>query len=228
MCSRFVLTTSPQAIAKQFHTEKAVDWKPRYNVAPSQAIPAVIRTLEHKQREMKLLQWGFLASWTQGGRLVVNFRSEEVDEKPILRESFEKWRCLIPADGFYEWRHAARETHPYYFSLKKKRPLAFAGLWSPQTAQGGAMEACAILTTAPNEVVRPVHDRMPVILEEGDYGRWLDGEVRDFKELLGLLKPFPANKLESRRVGAWVNNARHDDAKCLEPSDEPETLDLPF
>jgi putative SOS response-associated peptidase YedK len=228
MCSRFVLTTSPQAIAKQFQVEKTVDWKPRYNVAPSQPVPAVVRTLEHRKREMKLLRWGFFAPWTQGGRLLVNYRGEDIDEKPILRESFEKWRCLIPADGFYEWRHAARETRPHHFSLKIKKPLAFAGIWSPQTTREGTVEACAILTTTPNEVVRPVHDRMPVILEERDYGRWLDGEVRDFKDLLGLLKPFPANKLECRRVGAWVNNARHDDARCLEPSDEPGTLDLPY
>jgi len=228
MCSRFALTSSPAAISKHLGVEKVLDWKPRYNVAPSQKIPAVIRTLEHKRREMKLLQWGFLASWTQGGRLVVNFRSEDIDEKPFLRESFEKWRCLVPLDGFYEWRHAARETRPYYFSMKKKGPFALAGLWSPQKTRQGTVESCVILTTSPNEVVRPVHDRMPVILGEGDYGRWLDGEVRDFKELRDLLRPFPANKVESYRVGAWVNNARHDDVRCLEPSDEPETLDLPF
>jgi putative SOS response-associated peptidase YedK len=112
--------------------------------------------------------------------------------------------------------------------MRKKKPFALAGLWAEQKVQERAVEACAILTTAPNGTVRPIHDRMPVILEEGDYGKWLDGEIRDFEELRELLKPYPENKMEAFQVGAWVNNPRHDDAKCLEPSDEPENLQLPF
>ncbi len=126
MCSRFALKSPPQAIANLFKLEKTADWKPRYNVAPSQKIPAVMKTLENKQREMKLLQWGFVASWTQGGRLLVNVQSENIREKPILEESFEKWRCLIPVDGFYEWRHQAKETHPFFIQMKDKKPFALA------------------------------------------------------------------------------------------------------
>ena len=229
MCSRFVLKSPPKAIANLFKLEKAVDWKARYNVAPSQKVPAVIRTLENKQREMKLLQWGFMASWTQGGRLLVNVQSENIREKPILEESFEKWRCLIPVDGFYEWRHYAKETHPYYFQMKDKKPFALAGLWAPQKVEDKTSEVCAILTTPPNEVVRAVHDRMPVILDPKNYDLWLNSDdVRDFGEIEKLFRPYPNEKMEAYQVGAWVNNVTHDDPKCIEPSNEPETLSFGF
>ena len=229
MCSRFVLKSPPKAIASLFKLEKTVDWKPRYNVAPSQKIPAAIRSLEDKKRRIKLLQWGFVASWTQGGRLILNVRSEEIDEKPLFRESFEKWRCLIPVDGFYEWRHEAKETRPYYIQMKNKQPFALAGIWAPQKVEGETIDACGILTTTPNDVVRAVHDRMPVILDPKDYAAWLDSEdIRDFAELKKYFNPFPAEKMESYQVGAWVNNVTHDDEKCIEESHEPETLQLPF
>jgi putative SOS response-associated peptidase YedK len=229
MCSRFALKSPPQAIANLFKVEKAVDWKPRYNVAPSQTIPAVIHPLENKKREIRLVQWGFVASWIRGGRLLINVRSEEVDAKPFFQESFEKWRCLIPVDGFYEWRHEGKETRPYFFRMKKKQPFALAGLWAPQKSEGKTIQVCAILTTSPNEVVKAVHDRMPVIVEPGDFDLWLDSEdVRDFGEIKKILRPYPANKMESHQVGAWVNNAFHDDPRCLVPSREPETLSFSF
>lgn len=229
MCSRFVLKSPPQAIANLFKLEKAVDWKPRYNVAPSVKIPAAVRTLENKKREVKLLQWGFVASWTQGGRLVVNVRAEEIEEKPLFQESFEKWRCLIPVDGFYEWRNVAKETHPYYFQMKDKKPFALAGLWATQKTEEGTVESCSILTTSPNETVRAVHDRMPVIVDPKYHDLWLDSQdLRDFKEIKKLFEPFPAGKMETYQVGAWVNNVAHDDPKCIEPSSEPETLSFNF
>src|SRR5258708_32178965 len=131
MCSRFVLKSSAKAIASLFKTEQVSEWKPRYNVAPSQKIPAIVRSLENPKREMKLLQWGFVASWAQGGRLLVNVQSENISTKPILQESFEKWRCLIPVDGFYEWRHEAKETKPYFIRMRTEQPFALAGLWAP-------------------------------------------------------------------------------------------------
>lgn len=229
MCSRFVLKSPPKAIASLFKLEKVVDWKPRYNVAPSQKIPAAIRTLEDKKRSIKLLQWGFVASWTQGGRLILNVRSEEIDEKPLFRESFEKWRCLIPVDGFYEWRHEAKETRPYYIQMKNKQPFALAGIWASQKVEGETIEACGILTTTPNDVVRVVHDRMPVIVDPKDYEAWLDSEdVRNFAALKKIFNPYSSDKMEAFQVGAWVNNVTHDDEKCVEPSNEPETLQLPF
>lgn len=229
MCSRFVLKSPPKAIANLFKLEKAVEWKPRYNVAPSHVIPAVTRDLDRKERELKLLQWGFVASWTQGGRLLVNVQSENIGEKPILQESFEKWRCLIPVDGFYEWRHQAKETHPYYIQMKDKKPFALAGLWATQKLEDKTLDACAILTTMPNEVVRAVHDRMPVIVDPQYYDVWLNSDdVRDFKEIEKLFRPYPPEEMEAHQVGAWVNNVTHDDEKCIEPSNEPETLSFNF
>lgn len=229
MCSRFVLKSPSQALASQFKLEKAVDWKPRYNIAPSEKIPAVIKTLDHKKREMKLLQWGFVASWTQGGRLLVNVQSENLKENPLLEESFEKWRCLIPVDGFYEWRHQAKETHPFYFRMKDQKPFALAGLWCPQKIEDKTREVCAILTTKPNDAVKVVHDRMPVILGPQHYDLWLNSEdVRDFSEIEKLFQPYPAEGMESYQVGAWVNKITHDDPKCIEPSNEPETLSFGF
>jgi putative SOS response-associated peptidase YedK len=229
MCSRFVLKSPPKAITNLFKLEKAIDWKPRYNIAPSQKIPAVIKTMENKKSEMKLLQWGFVASWTQGGRLLVNIQSENIREKPILEESFEKWRCLIPVDGFYEWRHQAKETHPYFIQMKDRRPFALAGLWCPQKLEDKTLEVCAVLTTTPNETVRVVHDRMPVIVDPKHYDTWLNSDdVRDFRAIERLFRPYPAEEMEAYQVSAWVNNVTHDDEKCVEPSREPETLSFGF
>jgi len=228
MCSRFVLKSPASSIANLFKVEKAVDWKPRYNIAPSQAVPVILHPLNQKKRQMKMLKWGFVASWSQGGRLVVNVQSENIDEAPVLRESFEKWRCLIPLDGFYEWRHQAKETRPYFFQMKKKQPFALAGLWAEQQVEGQKVESCTILTTTPNDVVKAVHGRMPVIVDEQDYELWLDSDLRDHRELDRLFKPYSADKMESYQVGAWVNNVFHDDPKCMELSNEPETLQLPF
>lgn len=228
MCSRFALKSPPAAIASLFKAEKVFEWRPRYNLAPSQKIPVAVHSPEKKTREIKLLRWGFQASWTQAKRLIVNLRSEELDEKPDLREIFKQGRCLIPVDGFYEWKHAARETRPYYFHLKKEGPFALAGLWTIGKGSGDKSGACAILTTGPNEVVRAVHDRMPVVVREEDYGKWLDGELRDPQEIEKILRPISAAGMSCHQVGPWVNDANHDDPRCLEPFQGPETLELPF
>lgn len=224
MGSRFVLKSPPKDISNLFKLGKSLDWKPRYNVAPSQRIPVVIRPLGAKNREMKFLQWGFVASWIQGGRLLGNVECEYISEKPILQESFEKWRCLIPVDGFYEWRHEAKETQPYYFKRKDGKPFALAGLWASQTVEEKSIEVCAILTTTPNEAVRVIHDRMPVIIDPKYFDLWLNSDdVRDFREIEKLLRPYPGDEMEGHLVTAWVNNIAHDDEKCIEPSTEPET-----
>lgn len=228
MCTRFALKSPPKAIAQMFKLEESFQWKPRYNVAPSQMIPGVIRPLENKKREFKMLRWGFVATWTQGGRLILNVQSEEINEKPLFTESFEKWRCLIPVDGFYEWRHEAKETRPYYIRMKDDKPFALAGLWAPQTMNEETIEACSILTTTPNETVRVVHDRMPVIVDEKDYDLWLDSDIRDFKTLQKIFKPYSAEKMVGYQVSAWVNKTINDDPKCIEPSNEPETIPFDF
>jgi putative SOS response-associated peptidase YedK len=229
MCSRFVLKSQPKAITKLFNLEQAPDWKPRYNIAPSHKIPAVMRTLENKNREIKFLQWGFLASWMQGGRLLINIQSEKINSEPILLETFEKWRCLIPVDGFFEWRHEARESRPYYVRMKNDQPFALAGLWAPQNVNGQVVDACAILTTSPNDTVRAIHERMPVIVNPSDFNLWLDTQdVRDFKKIEKLFRSFPPEGMEAYEVGSWVNDTQNDDVRCIEPSQGEKTIPFSF
>lgn len=160
--------------------------------------------------------------------MILNVQSEEINDKPLFTESFEKWRCLIPVDGFYEWRHEAKETRPYYIRMKDDRPFALAGLWASQSSDEKTIEACSILTTIPNEVVRVVHDRMPVIVDEKDYDLWLDSDIRDFKTLQKIFKPYSSEKMQGYQVSAWVNKTINDDPKCIEPSNEPETIPFDF
>ncbi|HET9869388.1 MAG TPA: SOS response-associated peptidase [bacterium] len=229
MCSRFALKSPPKTIAQLLGVEESLAWDPRYNVAPSQAIPTAVHPLDGKKREMRMMHWGFTATWHQGGRLVVNLRSEDLQEKPLFQESFEKWRCLIPVDGFYEWRHEARETRPFFIRLKSGRPFALAGLWAPQPSLGQTVDSCAILTTSPNETVKAIHERMPVIVEGSDFGSWLDSkDIRDFDKIRELFKPYPADRMEAFEVDHWVNDPRHDGPRCLEPFQNPGTLPLPF
>ncbi len=229
MCTRYVLKSPSKAISQLFKLEKTFEWKSSYNIAPSQTVPAVIRPMENKKREIKMLRWGFVASWTQGGRLVVNTRSEDIQDRPLFQESFEHWRCLVPMDGFYEWRHEAKETRPYYFKMKDEKPFAVAGIWATQKLETGTVDSVSLMTTTPNEAVRAIHDRMPVILEEKDFGLWLDIEdVRDFKKLRELLRPFPAEKMTSIPVSSKVNKTTFDESGCIEISYEPETLSFNF
>ncbi|HVM33509.1 MAG TPA: SOS response-associated peptidase [bacterium] len=229
MCSRFALKSPPKALARLLGVEESFQWPPRYNLAPSQSIPAAVRSLEHEKRRIQFLHWGFMATWHQGGRILVNARSEDLADKPLFQESFEKWRCLIPVDGFYEWRHEARETRPFFIRLKSREPFALAGLWAPQPLHGQTTDSCVILTTQPNDVVKVVHERMPVILAPEDFGLWMDSkDVRDFDRIRELFKPYPAQEMEAFEVDNWVNDPRHEDPRCLEPFQNPGTLSLPF
>jgi putative SOS response-associated peptidase YedK len=229
MCTRYVLKSDPKKISQLFKLEETIQWKPSYNIAPSRMVPAVIRPLDGRKRVFKMLRWGFVAAWTQGGRLVVNTRAEDIQDRPLFQESFEKWRCLVPMDGFYEWRHEAKETRPFYFKMKDDRPFAVAGIWASQALETGTMESLSLMTTTPNEAVRAIHDRMPVILEEKDFGLWMDTQdVRDFEKLKELLKPYPGDKMTSIPVSSRVNKTTFDEPQCIDISDEPETLSLGF
>ncbi len=229
MCTRYVLKSNPKVISQLFKVTETLDWNPSYNIAPSLNVPALIRPLGTKKRVFKMFQWGFVASWTQGGRLVVNTRAEDILDRPLFQESFEKWRCLVPMDGFYEWRHEAKETRPFYFKMKDDRPFAVAGIWATQKLETGSVDSLSLMTTIPNEEVRAIHDRMPVILEEKDFSFWMDTEdIRDFKKLKDLLKPYPAEKMVSLPVSSKVNKTTYNEPQCVERSDEPETLSFGF
>jgi putative SOS response-associated peptidase YedK len=219
MCSRFTLKTNMAAILKLLGIEQAIEWKPSYNVAPSQKIPLAFVNEKSKQREMKLSSWGLRL----GERLVVNAQSETVFEKPSFKEPIQKGRCLIPVDGFYEWRHEGRETKPYFIRLKDQQPFALGGFWA--APQGQASESCVILTTEPNHTVGAIHNRMPVILSPADFEQWLDGEQKA-ESLRSLFKSYSDDLMEAYEISDWVNSPSHNDARCMEPFTNPGTLSL--
>lgn len=211
MCGRFTLTTPAELVAEAFGLETVPDLEARYNIAPSQPV-AVVRSRPGGGRSLSLMPWGVPGP---GRGLLINARAESAASRPAFAEAFRQRRCLIPADGFYEWVASPEgPRRPYHFRRKDRRPFAFAGLWMPVQSE----EACTILTTVPNELVRSIHDRMPVMLSPEDYGLWLDPALTEPSRSRALLGPFPAEDMEAVRVSLVVNNARNDSPACLEPA----------
>lgn len=218
MCGRFALRTPPKGLAKAFGVEEVPEFEARYNIAPTQSVLSVHQTPDG--REMKYLKWGPVPSWAKdpsAGARLINARSETVTEKPSFREAFRRRRCLIPSDGFYEWARTAGRKQPYFFQLRDGQPFGFAGLWDRwQGGDGEVVESCAILTTEANDVLRPVHDRMPVILRPEDYELWFDEDVRKTDLLKNLLRPYPAREMTGYPVSTLVNSARKQGAELIE------------
>jgi putative SOS response-associated peptidase YedK len=176
-------------------------------------------------REMSLLRWGLIPSWakdTKIGASLINARADTIATKPSFRTAFKRRRCLIPADGFYEWKKGEGKTkQPFYIRLKKDYPFAFAGLWEHwEGPDNSAIDSCTIVTTEANDTLRPLHDRMPVILQEEDYDRWLDPKTEDPTQLCELLKPYPSEEMDAFPISTLVNNARNESAQCIEPLPE--------
>jgi len=220
MCGRFVQKSPPKKVAEKFKVEEVPPLVERFNVAPAQAVLA-IREGEGA-REAAFLKWGLVPGWAKDpaiGNKLINARSETVSEKPSYREAFRSRRCLVPADGFYEWqRRGDHGKQPYYFRMRDGEPFAIAGLWERwEGGEGGPLETCTLLTTEANDLLRPVHDRMPVIIPPEDYGRWLDPEALRPEDLRPLLRPYPAREMTSHAVSTPVNSPAHDDPRCAEP-----------
>jgi putative SOS response-associated peptidase YedK len=219
MCGRFTLRTPEKVLANEFGVTEVPSVEARYNIAPTQTILAVQQTPDGRQA--KLLKWGLIPSWAKDpamGAKLINARSETVTEKPAFRDAFRRRRCLIPADGFYEWQRTGGRKQPYFFRLRDERPFAFAGLWEIwESGEGETIESCTILTTEANELLRPVHDRMPVILDAKDYDLWLVASMKMAELLRGLLRPFPAERMVSSPVSQRVNSPSQDDSQCIEP-----------
>ncbi len=222
MCGRYSLTTPADTLAKYFRLKKVPSIPPRFNIAPSQPI-ATIRLL-NSDPTVVLVRWGLIPSWAKDpgiGNKMINARAETVAEKPAFREALARSRCLVPADGYYEWQREGRmgqRKQPFYIRLRDGRPFAFAGLWERWVGPDGkAVETCAILTTEPNAALKEIHDRMPVILAEAEYDQWLDPAARQAQLLQPLLRPYPPEDMTAYPVSLRVNDPAHDDAACIAP-----------
>ncbi|MBM4124876.1 MAG: SOS response-associated peptidase [Nitrospira sp.] len=221
MCGRFSQTAPPDVIAQEFSLDDPPLLTPRYNIAPSQPVAAIRLHPESAKRDCVLFRWGLIPSWAEDPAIsirMINARAETVAEKPAFRSAFRHRRCLVLADGFYEWRREGRTKQPFYIRKRDGGPFALAGLWEPwQSAEGVAVESCTILTTGANEAMAPIHDRMPVLLDPKDYALWLDPNIRQTEALLPLLRPVPSECLTLYPVSVWVNSPGHDDPQCLAP-----------
>jgi putative SOS response-associated peptidase YedK len=221
MCGRFTLRTPAKDIASLFDLHEVPDLRPRYNIAPSQPI-ATVRLNPAKQRELFMLRWGLVPFWADDpktGYKMINARAETVASKPSFRRPFQERRCLIIADGYFEWQKTDGKKQPHFFHRKDDRPFAFAGLWEHWQRADDEIESCAIIVTEANEVQQPIHDRMPVILREDAYDRWLDPDARR-QDLESLLIPYPDNDLLHHPVSTIVNSPKNDVEQCVERSEE--------
>ena len=228
MCGRFTLIRPDKVIAEQFQLPQMPSLSPRYNIAPTQPVAAVRQSKDGSQ-ELALLHWGLIPFWAKDpgiGARMINARSETVAEKPAFRAAFRQRRCLVLADGFYEWQPQEGGKQPFYIHLRDSSPFAFAGLWEHWEKAGGTtIDSCAVLTTEPNELLRPIHNRMPVILPVQDYDLWLDPAAQKTEALQALLRPYPAPEMRAYPVSTWVNKPQNNSPQCIEPlSHQQETL----
>lgn len=221
MCGRFTLRTPAKTLQTIFELPDVPELSPHYNVAPTDAVAVVRVAAPETPRELVLLRWGFVPSWTKDpsiGSRMINARSETVATSPAFRGAFRQRRCLVVADGFYEWQRVERRKQPFYFQMDDGRPFAFAGLWEHWEGPGGAViDSCTLLTTEPNVVVQPIHNRMPVILAPEQYDTWLDPTVQSVDRLQKLLRTYPAEQMVTYPVGVMVNNPTNDDPDLVRP-----------
>jgi putative SOS response-associated peptidase YedK len=218
MCGRYMLTSPVDALRQLFRFEQLPNLMPRYNVAPTDEMP-IVRRSRQGGRELAIMRWGLIPSWAKDkaiGARTINARADSLETRPAFREAFRKRRCLVLANGFYEWRREGKIKQPYLIRLKSGEPFGFAGLW--EFWAGPAQEeirSFTIVTTVANDAVAPLHSRMPVILDPDAYDLWLDPGL---PLRAGTLGPCPAEWLESLPVSTRVNNVKHDDADCIVPA----------
>ena len=226
MCGRYLLKAPAEALRRAFGFVEQPNLMPRYNIAPTQDVPVIRERREPKgERTLQLLRWGLIPSWAEdmkGGAKLINARAEGISERPSFREAFWKRRCLVPADGFYEWRTEGKLKQPYLIQRRDRAPFAFAGLWERwvprmQPPEPAYIDSFTIVTTRANALLEPLHLRMPVILAPEDYARWLDRSAGE-SELKALLKPAPEDVLAYVPVSPRVNAAAPDDAGLIEPT----------
>jgi putative SOS response-associated peptidase YedK len=217
MCGRYRLSRRKQIIEEYFDSVSGEeDWIPRYNIAPTQPVPIIRQHPKEPRRELSLVRWGLIPSWAKdasGSAQMINARSETAGTKPAFRDALASRRCLVPADGFYEWARAGKAKQPYCFEVNEGELFAFAGIWERwKDASGQRIKSCSILTTTPNAVTSAVHDRMPVILDPSNYDLWLDPGMKNVDALSEMFKPFDAGMMRSYPVSNRVNHVANDDA----------------
>jgi len=221
MCGRFALTAPASTITEIFQVDVLPDVLPRYNVAPSQQVPAVVE--RDGVRQMGMFRWGLIPRWAKDKKIgyrTINARGETVAKKPSYRAAFKRRRCLVIADGFYEWKRLSKKDKiPHLIQLDDGRPFGMAGLWERwvDPDDGEEVLSCTIITTGPNDMMTEIHDRMPVILPPDHWDTWLDESNDDKEQLQELLVPYPSEGMRHRSVSTHVNNARHEGPSVQEP-----------
>jgi putative SOS response-associated peptidase YedK len=230
MCGRFKLEAKPGRIAEEFDLAEEPEVTPRYNIAPTQPVLAVVQDRKEPVRHAREMRWGLVPSWATDlsiGNSLINARAESILEKPAFKEAFRKRRCLIPADGFYEWKRAGSTKQPYHFGRADGDVFAFAGVWDRwQSPEGKWIESCSILTTDANALLNEVHDRMPVIVPREQYALWLDPDVEESPDLKEVMRPFDSRQMKGYPVSKTVNSPNNETSACAEEiqpdSDEPQ------
>ncbi len=227
MCGRFTLTTNMDELQARFGfalESQGVDYRPSYNVAPSQRVLTVVN---HGQRTAGLMRWGLIPSWARDPKIgyrMINAVGETAATKPAFRAAFRRRRCLVLADGFFEWRKEGKDKVPTYFQLKSGQPFAFAGLWETwKSPEDKTVRSCSIVTTQANSLIAPVHHRMPVILSPETEPLWLDPLTEEAEILEPLLAPSPPEEMDCYVVSGTVNSVKNSGPECIEPSASPET-----
>ena len=220
MCGRYAITSVPEAIRALFGYPETPNFPPRYNVAPTQPIPVV--RLNEGQRSFALLRWGLIPAWVKDPRafsLLINARSESVLDKPAFRNAMQRRRCLIPADGFYEWKQEGGAKRPYFVRPRAGGPIAFAGLWEAWMGPNGEeMETACIVTTAANRALRSLHQRMPVVIPPEAFDLWLNDRTVDAETAAALLVPAPDALFEAYEVTTAVNRTANDAPELIAPA----------
>jgi len=218
MCGRYALHTNPHVVALQFGLASDPEFKPRYNIAPSTDI-LIVREDKERGRVADLYRWGLIPGWAKEpsiGNKLANARGETVAEKPSFRSAFKRWRCLVPASGFYEWKLVAGKKQPYYIRPIGEDLFALAGITELWNGPDGPLHTVSLITTEPNDLMREIHDRMPVIVAPAAYGEWLDPANQDVEKLNALLQPYPAKRMQAYSVSKAVSNARNEGAELIE------------
>jgi len=220
MCGRYTLSSASEIVAEVFELTEPPDLVPRYNIAPTQTAPVVLLDGSTGERSLRPMRWGFIPSWAKDpkiGARMINARAETVAKKPSFRNAFRHWRCLVVADGFYEWTKSDNGKRPYHIRVRDGGPFAFAGLWTRWSTSGGAnVDSYTIITTEPNELTATLHHRMPVILHQRDYAAWLDPEEHADATLAALLRPYASEGMEAYPVATLVNSPSHDAPDCAQ------------